>query len=202
METKRPSTAAVAETKRKSVKSWADRPSRGVARTPARPASPDDSIHAIDDSRSALSPRSSTSERSSTAARSFSPSGVCRIRTQSPTATSAVATQVINWSESIPTPSVSCQDLAGLGPTPGSPNWFSAGFTDAPASSRSSTIHSPSAGSATNSPMVATIWAVSPTRASLRNISRSSPQPSAGAATHTRSTAVGTAGQPKPECIS
>ncbi|CAM5297011.1 hypothetical protein GCM10010343_27050 [Streptomyces avidinii] len=195
-------TAAVAETNRNSVKSCAESPSSGVASTPASPASPDAIIHAIDDSRSALMPRSSVSERLSTAARSCSPSRVCRISTHSATATRAVTTQVISWSESMPTPSASCQDFAGLGPTPGSPNWFSAGFTGAPASASSSTAHSPAAGSATSSPMVATICAVSPTRASRRNISRSSPQPRPGAKTTTTRKAAGTAGQPSPECNS
>lgn len=195
----RPITAAVADTNRKSVKSCADSPSSGVARTPASPARPDAIIHATEDSRSALIPRSSVSDLLSTAARNRSPSRVCRISTHSPTATTAVTTQVINWSESMPMPSASCQDRAGLGPTPGSPNWFSAGFSGAPASVSSSTAHSPAAGRATRSPMVATICAVSPTRASRRNISRSSPQPSPGASTSTTSRAAGTAGQPSPE---
>lgn len=100
---KRPMTAAVADTNRNRVKSCADSPSSGVASTPASPARPDAIIQATDDSRSALIPRSSVSERSSTAARSRSPSRVCRSSTHRATATSAVATQVISWSESMPT---------------------------------------------------------------------------------------------------
>ncbi len=177
-------------------------PMIGAPTTPAMAASIMPITHAQRDVVRSFTPRVWARSARSTTARIRRPSGVWRISTHNPTATTSAAMNTDSSLESKGTSPGNFQSTLGTGPTPdGKPTWSTSellGIPNPKVLTSWSLIQVMSAGKAMSRPTVAMIFADSVARASGRNTATSRSSPSSGAKTSTTNAAAGTIGQCRP----